>query len=180
MNNLLSLFCLLGLPNVFLFPFFIILGGLGVFTLLIVQHIQLYQKLLETFSSQFRFFNVGNHFRLNSSERPFFSWLTDVLLLGECEVKYLIFEFLLALLHDLVEARAYRVTNTFKKLSLLNGDYWKWVLGKSLKHPFVAKCLVPHALEVGIFFQLNELIAVVLVKGIEGLLLYGSTVCCLC
>jgi hypothetical protein len=99
--------------------------------------------------------------------------------LREGKVKYLIFKFLLALLHNLVEACTHRVTNTFKKLGLLDRDDWKWVLGESLKHTFIAKCLVPHALEVSIFFKLNELIAVVLVEGIERLLLHGSTVGCL-
>lgn len=152
MDNLLSLFCFLCLTNLFLFLFFIILKSLGILTLLIVHHVELYQKLLEAFSSQIWFFNVLDHFRLYSSERPFFSRLTNALLLREGEVKNLVFEFLLALLDNLVKARTHCVANTFEKLCLLYGDYRKWIFGEGLEHPFVAKCLVAHALEVSIFF----------------------------
>lgn len=70
-----------------------------------------------------------DHFRLYSSERPFFSRLTNALLLREGEVKNLVFEFLLALLDNLVEARTHCVANTFEKLCLLYGDYRKWIFG---------------------------------------------------
>ena len=66
----------------------------------------------------------------------------------------MILELLLSFLNDLMEPLRYHIANSFQILSLIDAENRHRVLCEGAKYPFVAKRLVLHALQVGVFLYL--------------------------
>ena len=61
------------------------------------------------------------------------------------------------------------VSNSLQKLALLPAEDGHRVLGQSQQHTFVAETLISQIFEVSVFFQLNELLHIILVERVRRL-----------
>ena len=79
----------------------------------------------------------------------------------------MIFKLFLSFCDDLVESLESCITDAFQVLCLLHTQDGQGVLGQGCQDSLVAERLIAHSFEVGVFFELDELVCVILVEWVE-------------
>lgn len=67
-------------------------------------------------------------------------------------------------LNHLDELVSHGVSNSLEELALLAAENWHGVFGQSQQNSLVAETLVSEVFEICVFFQLNELVYIILVE----------------
>jgi hypothetical protein len=127
---------------------------------LVSSHLIGIELVIEIMFFRLEIFTFVELLKLNSFALVFFPFL----ILRNSAKKESILILFFPVLNHLDEFVSNGISNSLEKLALLAAEDRHWVLGQSQQDSLVAETLVSKIFEICVFFQLNELVHIILVE----------------